>query len=102
MICISTTSNSERILKKIASKILKKKLSPCTHILKISQSGYIWKGELIYESEFKLEIKTIESYEKKITSLIKENHNYKVFEIFISDINSVNDDYNKWFDEQLK
>ncbi len=101
MICISTTSNSERILRKIASKILKKKLSPCTHILKISQSGYIWKGELIYEPEIKLEIKTIKPYQKKITSLIKENHNYEVFEIFITDINSVNDEYNDWFEKQL-
>ena len=102
MISISTTSNSERILKKIASKILKKKLSPCTHILKISQSGYIWKGKLIYEPEFKLEIKTIESYQKKITAIIKTNHNYKIYELFISDINSINNEYNKWFDNQLK
>lgn len=102
MICISTTSNSERVLKKIASEILKKKLSPCTHILKISQSGYVWEGELIYEPEFKLEIKTIESYQKKITTIIKTNHNYKVFELFISEINSVNEEYNKWFDSHLK
>ena len=102
MICISTTSNSESSLKKIASEILKKGLSPCTHILKISQSGYIWEGKIIYEPEFKLEIKTIKSYQKKIIPLIKKNHNYKVFEIFISEINSVNNEYNKWFDEQLK
>jgi uncharacterized protein involved in tolerance to divalent cations len=102
VICISTTSNSERVLKKIASEILKKKLSPCTHILKISQSGYVWEGELIYEPEFKLEIKTIESYQKKITTIIKTNHNYKVFELFISEINSVNEEYNKWFDSHLK
>jgi len=102
MICISTTSNSESILKKIASEVLKKGLSPCTHILKISQSGYIWEEEIIYEPEFRLEIKTIKSYQKKIISLIKRNHNYEVFELYVNKINSINNDYNTWFDKQLK
>ena len=53
MICISTKSNSKDILKKIASKVLKKNLSPCTHIIQISESNYIWKDEMIEEVEFK-------------------------------------------------
>lgn len=102
MICISTTSNCESTLKKIASKILKEKLSPCTHISKISQSGYIWKNEIIYNPEFKLEIKTIASYKNKIIAIIKTNHNYKVFELLLSELNSLNEEYDEWFYKQLK
>ena len=58
MICISTTSNSEIILKKIASEVLNNKLSACTQIYKISQSGYKWEDEIVYNFEFKLDIKT--------------------------------------------
>jgi len=102
MICISTTSDCESTLKNIASEVLKKKLSPCTHILKISQSGYIWKKEIVHKPEFKLEIKTLKSYQNKIITIIKKNHNYKVFELLLSELNSLNKDYDEWFHNQLK
>ncbi len=102
MISISTTSNSDTVLKEIASEILTQKLSACTHISKIDYSGYIWKNELVYESEFKLEIKTIESYQSNILDIIKQKHNYKIFELSVCKINSLNQDYNRWFNEQLK
>ena len=102
MICISTTSNCENTLKKIASEALSKKLSPCTHILKIHQSGYIWKGEIVYKPEFKLEIKALRSHQKKIMSIIEKHHNYDVFELCINEINSTNEEYNDWFNKQLK
>tara|TARA_Y100001960_G_C14523405_1_gene752466 strand:+ start:317 stop:625 length:309 start_codon:yes stop_codon:yes gene_type:complete len=102
MICISTTSNSESSLKKIASEVLKNNLSPCTQILKIDQSGYIWEGEIVYKPEFKLEIKTIASYQDKILSIIEKMHNYKVFELSSYEINSLNPEYDEWFNKQLK
>ena len=101
MICISTTSNSEIILKEIAAEILTKKLSPCTHILKISQSGYIWNGEIVYEPEFKLEVKTLKYFQKKIVSIIEKKHNYETFELCINQINNVSQRYSEWFRKQL-
>ena len=102
MICISTTSNSKDILKKIASKVLKENLSPCTHITQISESNYIWKDEIVEEVEFKLDIKTVESHQKQVTSIIKELHNYEVFELTLNQINSINQKYNDWFNQQIK
>ena len=102
MICISTTSNCENTLKKITSEVLDKNLSPCTHILKIHQAGYIWQGEIVYKPEFKLEIKTLKFYQKKIISIIEKHHNYDVFELCINKINSANKKYNDWFNKQLK
>ena len=102
MICISTTSDSTDILKKIASELLNKKLSPCTHITEIIHCGYIWEDEIVQKNEFKLEIKTIESHQKEIISIIKENHNYKVFELSLNKIDSLNSEYNDWFKNQFK
>ncbi len=102
MICISTTSSSKDILKKIASKVLKKNLSPCTHITQVLESNYIWKDEIVEEIEFKLEIKTIESHQEQVTSIIKELHNYEVFELTLHQINSINHKYNDWFNQQIK
>tara|TARA_B100001245_G_C22469482_1_gene240205 strand:- start:10 stop:318 length:309 start_codon:yes stop_codon:yes gene_type:complete len=102
MISISTTSNSDAVLKEIASEILTQKLSACTHISKIDYSGYIWENKLVHEAEFKLEIKTIKSYQSNVVDIIKKKHNYKIFELSVCKINSLNQDYTKWFNEQLK
>ena len=102
MICISTTSNSEKILKKIASEALNNKLSACTQIYKISQSGYEWDDEIVYNSEFKLDIKTINYHQSDVLGIIQKNHNYNVYELIVTKINSISKEYNKWFNNQLK
>ena len=35
-------------------------------------------------------------------SIIKENHNYKVFELSLNKIDSLNSEYNDWFKNQFK
>ena len=102
MIQIQTTSNLKKVLKNIAADLLKQKLAVCTHITKISCSSYIWKDEIVNEKEYKLEIKTIKKHKKNIISIIKENHNYEVFELFVNDVSNVNKDYEKWFKNEIK
>ena len=65
MIQIQTTSNLKKVLKNIATELLKQKLAVCTHITKISCSSYIWKDEVVSKKEYKLEIKTIKKYTQK-------------------------------------
>ena len=101
MITIQTTSNSKKILKIIAEELLDKKLTACTHISKIQYSSYIWENELVTKKEYKLEVKTIEKYEKSICSIIKKKHNYKVFELSKKKIINLNNNYLKWFKDQL-
>ena len=101
MISIQTTSNSKKKLQQISRELLNEKLTACTHITKISYSNYIWKNEIVSEKEYKLEVKTLEKYEKSIISIIKNNHNYKIFELSKNKIINLNDKYLKWFKEQL-
>ena len=101
MISISTTSNSKEVLKNISKELLKQKLSPCTHIIKISKSSYIWEGEIVQKKEYKLEVKTVEEKERLVIDCIKKNHNYKTFELSKKKIKSLNKDYNEWFKTQI-
>ena len=102
MIVISTTSDSQKILKKIANELLTKGASVCTHIYKIDNSAYIWENKVVNKIEYKLDIKTLQSFQKDTFTIIKKNHNYEIFEFSISKINSINDTYNAWFNKQLK
>ncbi len=101
MISISTTSDSKEVLKNISKELLKQKLTPCTHIIKISKSSYIWEGEVVQKKEYKLEIKTIEEKESLVIECIKKNHNYKTFELSKEKIESLNKEYNDWFKKQI-
>tara|TARA_B100001175_G_scaffold295575_1_gene283755 strand:+ start:307 stop:615 length:309 start_codon:yes stop_codon:yes gene_type:complete len=101
VISISTTSNSKEVLKNISKELLRQKLSPCTHIIKISKSSYIWEGEIVQKKEYKLEVKTVEEKERLVIDCIKKNHNYKTFELSKKKIKSLNKDYNEWFKTQI-
>jgi uncharacterized protein involved in tolerance to divalent cations len=101
VISISTTSNSKEVLKEISDELLMKKLTPCTHITKISKSSYIWEGEIVQKKEYVLEVKTIEKKQKSVIDCIKKKHNYKVFELSKKKVHSLNKDYEKWFENQI-
>ena len=101
MISISTTSDSKEVLKNISKELLKQKLTSCAHIIKISKSSYIWEGEVVQKKEYKLDLKTIEEKETLVVDCIKRNHNYKTFELSKQKIESLNKDYNEWFEKQI-
>ena len=101
MLIIQTTSESKKKLKIIATELLNKKLTACTHLNKIS-SSYIWENEIVNKKEHTLTIKTLEKHKKNIVSIIKKLHNYEIFELFCYETSSLNKSYEKWFKGQLK
>tara|TARA_Y100001968_G_scaffold303641_1_gene317967 strand:+ start:728 stop:1036 length:309 start_codon:yes stop_codon:yes gene_type:complete len=101
VISVSTTSNSKEVLKEISDELLREKLTPCTHITKISKSSYIWEGEIVHKKEYKLEVKTIEEKLTLVIDCIKKKHNYEVFELSKQKVNSLNKDYENWFKKQI-
>ena len=102
MISIETVSDSKKTLKAIATVLLNKKLTACTHIAKIPYSTYIWEGEIVTKKEYKLKVKTIEKHKKSILSIIKENHNYEIFELSTHDISNLDKNYKQWFKGEIK
>ena len=101
MIIIETTSDSKKVLKRIAEKLINKKVTACVHITKIPYSCYVWNNKFVNKKEYKLEIKTIEDYEKTIFDIVKEEHNYKIFELSKKKLVNLNKAYLEWFKKQL-
>ena len=61
----------------------------------------MWEGKVVQKKEYMLEVKTIEEKEKLVIDCIKKNHNYKTFELSKKKIESLNQDYNEWFEKQI-
>ena len=79
--------------------LLKSKLSPCVQIINRVESNYIWNGLFKKSSEHIILIKCKSKKLKEISTYIQENHNYDTPEIIALDIDILNDNYRKWFDE---
>ena len=100
MICISTTSNSKEVLKKISELLIENKLSACNKISEV-ESDFIWNKQRHSTLEYKLEVKTIDNLESLVINCINENHNYEVFELIKYNFEILNPSYEKWFVDQL-
>ena len=101
MIVIETSSDSKQVLTKLSKIIINNRLSPCVNILKI-KSTYIWENKIVEQKEYKLSIKTVEKHKDEIAQIVKENHNYEVFELSQYKLNDLNPNYTKWFKRELK
>ena len=84
---IETAFDNLEETKKTISKLLKEKLVASCQIVE-SNSSWNW--------EHKLE----KSLLKKVYEIIKEIHSYKCFEFAVFDINSCNEDYLNWIEEE--
>ena len=100
MICISTTSDSKEVLKKISKLLIENKLSACNKISEV-ESEFIWNKQRHSTLEYKLEVKTIDKLEDSVINCINENHNYEVFELIKFNFEILNPSYEKWFVDQL-
>ena len=99
-ILIKTSTDSLDTANNISDELLRLNLSPCVQIYK-SKSKYIWNGKINNSFEFIIEIKTIIKHKNKISKLIKKIHNYDIPEIITSNINILDNDYEKWFNENI-
>jgi len=100
VICISTSSDSRDVLKKISKLLIKNKLSACNKIMKVN-SEFLWKDKFHSTVEYKLEVKTIDKLEPLVIKCIKDNHNFDVYELIKYDIEILNPNYKQWFLDQL-
>ena len=82
-------------------QLLDKKLVASCHIIE-SESSWNWNSEREEAKEFLLQMKTNKKYQQEIFSVISEIHSYECFEFTVYDIESVNQEYLKWIDEETK
>lgn len=101
MLVICSTPN-KKIAKKIALKLLKKRLSACVNISAKSQSLYRWNGKICKNTERILQIKTNENKFDLVVKLIKSLHPYEVPEILGINLDKIDLNYAKWIDNCIK
>lgn len=97
---ITTTANKDDA-RKIASVLLKARLSACIQTLAI-ESLYTWKGEVANEPEFLLLVKTKTSLVNEAIDQIKKIHPYETPEIVATDFVAGFGGYFSWIDEVTK
>ncbi len=100
-IIVQTTCSSKKEAKKIAKKLVEKKLAACVQISKI-ESIYKWEGKLCVDKERLLFIKTKNKNFKKIQRIIKENHSYDLPEIIEIKITNASKEYLQFIKGNIK
>lgn len=96
---ILSTVPNKNLAKIIAIELLNKKLAACvTYISKI-KSLYYWNKKLQEDEETQLFIKTHMSLRKKIISVIRSLHPYKIPEILIIKIFDGDPFYLSWINK---
>lgn len=97
---IEVAFNNIEELNKVIDILLSKKLVASTHIIE-SNSSWNWKNEREDSKEYLLQAKTKMNKQNDIYKEIKNIHSYECFEFAVYEINSINNDYLKWIDDEV-
>ena len=94
-VIIVSTFPSKQSVTSIANQIVKKKLTACVNITKIS-SVYSWKGKIKNQDEYLALFKTTKKNQSTLKKELKKLHPYDVPEIAEINVESINQSYMKW------
>jgi len=98
---ILVTCPNKKEARKIATFLVKERLSACVNIIDKIESFFWWQKKIDYAKEVLLIIKTKKEKIPKIIKLVKKLHPYSVPEIIALDITTGEKNYLKWIDESL-
>lgn len=96
MLIVFTTTSDKKEAEVLAEQIVAGNLAACVQILPSVTSVYIWKGDLVKESEQLLLIKTINEKYFELEEFIRHNHSYETPEIIAVQSDSASKDYLEW------
>ena len=85
---------------KVIDILLSKKLIAGTHVIE-SNSVWNWKNKREASKEYLLQVKTKMNRQNDIYNEIRKIHSYECFEFAVYEINSINNDYLKWIDDEV-
>lgn len=85
--------------KKVIDKLLNEKLVASCQMVE-SNSKWIWKKELEESKEYLVFMKTKKSLQEKVYEVITDIHSYDCFEFAVFDLDSCNNNYLNWIEEE--
>lgn len=86
----------------IAKEIVGQHLAACCNIVPHIQSVFLWKGEVVQETEILLLIKTTSEKFKMLEKKITELHSYEIPEIISTEIHSANAPFAEWVKKSVE
>ena len=93
------TAGNEDEAQRIATALVEKKLAACVNIISPIRSIYRWEGKIEDEREVLLIAKTQKACVDKLIQEVKKVHSYQVPEIISLPIESGNEQYLAWVEE---
>lgn len=96
---IETAFDNLDEVKQVISKLLDEKLVASCQMVE-SNSKWNWKQKQEESKEYLVFMKTKKSLQEKIFNVIKEIHSYDCFEFAVFELNSCNQDYLNWIEEE--
>src|ERR1043165_2532367 len=100
-IVVLVTGGSARECKKIARRLLDRKLIACANILPAVQSLYTWKGKLANEKECFMVVKSSRDRFPELCAEVVKLHSYSVPEVIALPIIDGTADYLNWIAESV-
>lgn len=97
---IEVDFNNINEVNKVVDVLLLKRLSASTHIIR-SDSSWNWKNTRENDKELLFQIKTKSDKQKEIFDMVKKVYSYDCFEFAVYEINSPNDAYLSWIEEEV-
>ena len=94
-VIIVSTFPDKTSITKIANQLVKKKLTACVNIMKIS-SVYSWKGKIENQPEYLALFKTTKKNQPVLKKELRKLHPYDIPEIAEINVDSINQPYLKW------
>ena len=95
MIIIQTTIDEDKKAKDLINLLLETNKIACGTFNKI-QSCYIWKEELIEESELEISLYTKESLMREVINIVKQRHTYDLPKIIVTEPVYTLPEYEEW------
>jgi periplasmic divalent cation tolerance protein len=93
--------SSENEAKSLAESLLRKKYIACANIIPKIHSMYRWDGEIKYDQEALLILKTTSTQVNHIQSFIASHHSYDTFCLIRIESDFINPEYLQWVKEQV-
>ena len=101
MVHIYVTYPTKKEAVKISNLILKKKLAACIDFFPV-ETRYWWQKKIVNGKEIVTFIATDKKHYKKIETLIKKHHSYKVPCILELPILRIYKNYDQWLKNEIK
>lgn len=98
---LCTCPDRENALK-LAKELVTRQLAACVNLLDNISSCYQWQGEVQFDTEYQLVIKTMSTKVDDAFQLVLDLHPYETPEWLILDVASGSQDYLNWIRSTLK